>query len=94
MRGEEGEERMRQRDRQSSTHRDSGTETSRKLVGDRDTRVSGETARDKERNTRKGSERHREAQREPNRATWTETEKDAQNRHRGRERESALVVRP
>lgn len=62
MRGKEGEERMRQRDRQSSTHRDSGTETSRKLVGDRDTRVSGETARDKEkytgrvRKTQRGSE--------------------------------------
>ena len=60
--GEEGEERMRQRDRQSSTHRDSGTETSRKLVRDRDTRVSGKTARDKEkytervRKTQRGSE--------------------------------------
>lgn len=41
------------------THRDSGTETSRKLVSDRDTRASGKRARNREKYT----ERLRKTQR-------------------------------
>lgn len=59
--------------------------------------MSGKTAREKKRNTWKEIhvflKRHREAQREPNRETWTEKQKDTQKQTRGREKERVLVVR-